>query len=395
MNIETKIYDYIKNYFTPEDKAVLRHYYFDSYDKDDTSLSDVEYQKLSKLCKTLIQSPLSDKYRIEVGPSCSFLINKIVENYIDDTTLVLTTEQEHSSVKTALSNVKNCLVLNVKDLYQEITYIQILKNYKQSKCNKVLLLMAGTMPGTFEVIKEEFFIKLRAKLTENHIPAMFILDDCQGCGFIFRDYNIFDGVLATGHVFIPGFDMGILFTKMNKKLGYYNKTGLKHLVEKINIILKTRDKALQFNELLSEYFKNEIDNFGFEKFNNQAPHRFAFKIENNTFTQKQYNDFIKYRIRLGDSDTYITNISIRLHEVMIQSPEKILFGLKQTKKLLKKIATAKELSINAAKANYSNKQIIDTNNALLFKYLDEFYCFNPTEAIAVKQILQNYSIKSR
>jgi hypothetical protein len=395
VNIETKIYDYIKNYFTPEDKAVLRHYYFDSYDKDDTSLADVEYQKLSKLCKTLIRSPLSDKYRIEVGPSCSFLINKIVENYIDDTTLVLTTEQEHSSVKTALSNVKNCLVLNVKDLYQEITYIQILKNYKQSKCNKVLLLMAGTMPGTFEVIKEEFFIKLRAKLTENRIPAIFILDDCQGCGFIFRDYNIFDGILATGHVFIPGFDMGILFTKMNKKLGYYNKTGLKHLVEKINIILKTRDKALQFNELLSEYFKNEIDNFGFEKFNNQAPHRFAFKIENNTFTQKQYDDFIKYRIRLGDSDTYITNISIRLHEVMIQSPEKILFGLKQTKKLLKKIATAKELSINAAKANYSNKQIIDTNNALLFKYLDEFYCFNPTEAIAVKQILQNYSIKSR
>lgn len=395
MDIEKQIYDYIDNYFTESEKSVLRHYYFNNYDVDDTVLMDSEYQKLTALCKALIKSPLSEKYRIEVGPSCRFLINKVCEAYIDDNTLVLTTEQEHSSVKSALKNVKHCLVLNVCDLYKENTLINILNTYKDTNCDKIFLLMAGTLPGTFEVINQEFFIELRNNLSKNNIPSIFILDDCQGCGFVFRDYNIFDGILATGHVFIPGFDMGIFFTKLDKKLGYYNKTGLKHLIEKISIILKTRDKAMQFNTLLSEYFKNELNNLGFEKFNNQAPHKFAFKLENTTFTQKQYDDLIKYKVRLGDSDTYITNISIRCHEMMIQSPEKVLTGLKQTKSLLKKIARTKELQPSVVNIEHSNKQVINTDSSISFEYLDDFYKFNPTDAIKVKQILQSYLVKSR
>lgn len=396
MDIEKQIYDYIDNYFTESEKSVLRHYYFNNYDVDDTVLMDSEYQKLTVLCKALIKSPLSEKYRIEVGPSCRFLINRVCETYIDDNTLVLTTEQEHSSVKSALKNVKHCLVINVNELYKKSTLTNILNTYKNTNSNKIVLLMAGTLPGTFEVIQQEFFIELRKNLNESNIPSIFILDDCQGCGFIFRDYTIFDGILATGHVFIPGFDMGIFFTKLDKKLGYYNKTGLKHLIEKISIILKTRDKAMQFNALLSEYFKNELNNFGFEKFNNQAPHKFAFKLENTTFTQKQYDDLIKYKVRLGDSDTYITNISIRCHEMMIQSPEKVIAGLKQTKGLLKKIARAKELQpISKTNSEHSNKQVINTDSSISFEYLDDFYKFNPIDAIKVKQILQNYLTKSR
>ena len=392
MQIENKIKSYIKNYFTDEEKSVLRHYYFDKYEADDTTLNDTEYQNLSKLCKALIQSPLSDKYRIEVGPSCRFLINRLVDTYIDDDTLVLTTEQEHSSVKNALKTVKNLMVLNVNTLYLHETYNKVLEEFKNKKCNKIFLLMAGTLPGTFEVIKQDFFISLKTILLENKIPNIFILDDCQGCGFIFRDYDIFDGILATGHVFIPGFDMGILFTKLNKRIGYYNKTGLKHLIEKINIILKHKDKALMFNDLLSEYFNYELNELGFEKFSNQALHKFAFKITNNTFTQKQYDDLIKYKVRVSDSHTPITNISIRCHEIMIQDPDKVIKGLELTKKLLKKIYRAKELGINKDTV-YSNEKIINENDQS-FQYLDDFYKFAPEAAEKVKQVLLQHTINN-
>lgn len=392
MQIEDKIKSYIKNYFTPEEKAILRNYYTDSYEADDTVVNDTEYQNLSKLCKVLIQSPLSDKYRIEVGPSCRYLINKLVNTYVDDTTLVLTTEQEHSSVKNALSTAKNLMILNVDSLYSHKIYDKVVEEFKNRKCNKIFLLMAGTLPGTFEVINQKFFTNLKATLLQNNIPNLFILDDCQGCGFIVRSYDLFDGILATGHVFIPGFDMGILFTKLNKKIGYFNKTGLKHLVEKINIILKHRDKALVFNSLLSEYFDNELNNLGFEKFNNQALHRFAFKITNNTFTQKQYDDLIKYKIRLSDSHTPITNISIRCHEMMIQDPDKVIKGLELTKKLLKKIYRAKELGINK-NTIYSNKKIINENDQS-FQYLDDFYKFTPEIAEKVKSILLQQSLNN-
>ncbi|MBR2247613.1 MAG: hypothetical protein IJ880_11455 [Bacilli bacterium] len=390
MQIEDKIKSYIKNYFTNEEKDILRNYYFDNYENDDVSLDDSEYQNLSKLCKTLIQSPLSDKYRIEVGPSCRYLINRLVNTYVDDTTLVLTTEQEHSSVKNALKEVKNLMVLNVDSLYLYETYDKVIKEFKNKKCDKVFLLMAGTLPGTFEVINQKFFTNLKATLLQNNIPSLFILDDCQGCGFIVRSYDLFDGILATGHVFIPGFDMGILFTKLNKKIGYFNKTGLKHLVEKISIILKHRDKALAFNDLLSEYFDYELNKLGFEKFNNQALHKFAFKITNNTFTQKQYDDLIKYKVRISDSHTPITNISIRCHEIMIQDPDKVIKGLELTKKLLKKIYRAKELGIDK-NIIYSNEKIINENDQS-FQYLDDFYKFTPDVAEKVKQVLLQQTI---
>lgn len=392
MQIENKIKSYIKNYFTDEEKSVLRHYYFDNYEVDDTALSDLEYQNLSKLCKTLIQSPLSDKYRIEVGPSCRYLINRLVDTYVDNKTLVLTTEQEHSSVKNALKTVKNLMVLNVDSLYLYETYNRVIEEFKNKKCDKVFLLMAGTLPGTFEVIKQKAFINLKATLLQNNIPSLFILDDCQGCGFITRDYDLFDGILATGHVFIPGFDMGILFTKLNKKIGYFNKTGLKHLIEKIKIILKHRDKALMFNSLLSEYFNYELNELGFEKFNNQALHKFAFKITDNTFTQKQYDELIKYKVRVSDSHTPITNISIRCHEIMIQDPDKVIKGLELTKKLLKKIYRAKELGINKDTV-YSNEKIINENDQS-FQYLDDFYKFAPEAAEKVKQILLQHTINN-
>lgn len=394
MQIEDKIKSYIKNYFTNEEKDILRNYYFDNYENDDVSLDDSEYQNLSKLCKTLIRSPLSDKYRIEVGPSCRYLINRLVNTYVDDNTLVLTTEQEHSSVKNALKEVKNLMVLNVDSLYLYETYDKVIKEFKNKKCDKVFLLMAGTLPGTFEVINQKFFTNLKATLLQNNIPSLFILDDCQGCGFIVRSYDLFDGILATGHVFIPGFDMGILFTKLNKKIGYFNKAGLKHLVEKISIILKHRDKALAFNDLLSEYFDYELNKLGFEKFNNQALHKFAFKITNNTFTQKQYDDLIKYKVRISDSHTPITNISIRCHEIMIQDPDKVIKGLELTKKLLKKIHRAKELGINK-NIIYSNEKIINENDQS-FQYLDDFYKFTPEIAEKVKQVLlQQTMINSR
>lgn len=385
MQIEDKITNYIKNYFTEEERSVLRAYYLDKYEIDDTTIADTEYQNLTKLCKTIIKSPISDKYRIEVGPSCSYLIHKLVDTYVDNSTLVLTTEQEHSSVKDALKTAKNILVLNVNDLYSHEICDKVVEEFKSRKCNKVFLLMAGTLPGTFEVIKQKAFTNLKATLLKNNIPNLFILDDCQGCGFIFRDYDLFDGILATGHVFIPGFDMGILFTKLNKKIGYFNKTGLKHLVEKINIILKHRDKALTFNNLLSEYFDNELTNLGFEKFNNQALHRFAFKITNNPFTQEQYDDLIKYKVRVSDSHTPITNISIRCHEIMIQDPDKVIKGLELTKKLLKKIYRVKELGMNKD-IIYSNEKIINENDQS-FQYLDDFYKFTPEVAEKVKQVL--------
>jgi hypothetical protein len=101
-------------------------------------------------------------------------------------------------------------------------------------------------------------------------------------------------------------------------------------------------------------------------------------------------------VKISDSDTYITNISIRCHEMMIQTPEKMLTGLKQTKTLLKKIARSKELHPDLD-LTFSNEKIIDTGNMQEFDYLDDFYKFTPEEAVLVKQrlIQQCYFMRAR
>lgn len=380
MNTTQELISFLANFYSDSEKDILYNNECHNYCQDDCKITDLEYYNLAQLYNNLLSDELKEKYRIELGPTCTFLINELFKRYVTDNTFVLTTEQEHPAVKACLTT-KSVYILLVDDIKKKDVITQIINTYKNSKCTNFFLMMSGVIPGTEEIIDEMFFKKLKHALTQENIPHILALDDCQGIFMNKRDYSPFDCVLGTAHVLVKdNYDLGILFTKLKHKIGYINKAGLKNFYNKLNIVLQHKEKALQFNDIMQNFFKDIIDGDSISIGNNLAKQHFVLHTNGLKFYQKYAEEFYKTN-NICFSELNLKNglIRIRYHEAICFNPEKYVNDLMKFKQFLMKLQRFRDLRI------YSN-----FNNDINIKY--DFIEKNPNKQIG--QINQNQRVSS-
>jgi len=391
---EAKIYQYLSNYFTSNELQIMKKYYIHDYNHDDTFFNDPEYLQLTKLYKSLLNIADEGKYRIEVDESGRALIKKLFERYVTTDTLVITTVEEHFSVTNEINklNPKNVFKICIggEEHLSNKLIEEILAKYNSSNCKNIFIFLPGVVPGFSIVLNQTLLCNIKTALIKNNIPHIFVLDDCQGILNIKRDYDIFDAILISTHVLFLGFDMGILFTKLNKKIGFVNKTGLKRFAEKLEILSNHRDKANQFNTLLTEYF-NPILNDSFVKKIDTAPQYFTLTL-NNIKNQAKYTKelYTKYRITINEVNAPVSWLRIRLHEALIQNPNHFLEGLRKTTQILNKLEMQKNLISENQNKIEQYFEYNDLDIKEIYDMENEFYNFKtPQEIIQAKHIIMS------
>jgi stress-induced morphogen len=404
MKIEDKITDYITNYFTPSELNVMKKSYIHQYTQDDTTINDPEYLQLVDLYSRLLE--ITDRrYRIEVDESCRKLIRKVFNTYISKDTFIITTVENHTSIQDLLSVIDNKKIYRIcvganeqesKDLYNNI-----LKKYRESGCNNVFVLIPGVVPGFSTVFDQNIIYNMKVILDKLEIPNIFVLDDCQGAFFNKRDYSIYDMIFLTAHTIFLGFNMGILLTKLKEKIGYINKTGLKRFGEKLEILIKHKDKALQFNSLMNEYFESEFGDIC-KKSNTNTQQYFVTNLNNIKIPRKYIDELeSKYLFMFNEANVEISWFRIRYQEAIIQKPERFLEGLKKTKKVFKALNRYKDLKEEMELTTEQVHRSIDTLVEDNFEIENAFYEYKDKNIIEqakfviTSRILEAYKARSR
>lgn len=352
-----EIKDYIDNFYETDDLLKLAKCVSINLNND-TNRSDLFYVAIcNKILDLLKNSHLRDKYRIEIDVRCASLIEKLFKTYVKPDTFVITSSHDHDATTSRLGGNKRYIVnlFRLQDKQERSkVFEEIITAFKESKCTNVFCIMVGTTPQSAVMIDQVFFIELKNKLIRNNIPHLMFLDDCQGLLMIERNYEIFDGFLATGHVLSCLFpNVGLLFTKLSQRIGYINKQTLFDIYDKLKIIDKYKDKALDFNRLISKYFESTLKEVGFTKYDNEVPHQFAVALPNTKVIKKLDYDFLPYGIRFNSIDTSDNFVRIRYFEAIVLDSDFFVEGLSKLKKSLNHLSKRKEMGIN--NIEYSNE----------------------------------------
>ena len=308
-----EIKDYIDNFYETDDLIRLAKN-TPIFIENDTTKSDLAYQAVcNKILDLLQNSHLRDKYRIEIDVRCTNLIQKLFKTYVNNDTFIITSSHDHEATTDMLGNNKRYIInlFRLQDKQERIKiFEEIISAYKESGCKNVFCIMVGTTPQSAVVIDQAFFIELKHKLINNGVPHLMFLDDCQG------------------HVLSCLFpSVGLLFTKLPHQIGYINKQTLINIFDKLEIIDKYKDKALGFNEVLSNYFESILKDTGFKKYKNEAPHQFSMALPDTTVSKKQDVDYLPYRIRFNPIDTHDNFVRIRYFEAIVLDSNFFVAGL--------------------------------------------------------------------
>ena len=207
---------------------------------------EMEYFKLMPFCNLC-----PGKNHLTFNTCCSNFIRELFYKYVDDDTLVISSDCEHPTVKECLKNCKNTLILSQHNDIRRFNLNKIANsiiNYK-----KIFVYIIGMRNDTGEITPQSFMLALKDLLnTKEHI---IVLDDVQGMFFIPRDYSIYDYVLGTGHVAVPNFDLGIMISKKPYP-GINAINWAKAYLEVLKIVLKRLKKLYLFRNYCNEYFKS-------------------------------------------------------------------------------------------------------------------------------------------
>lgn len=240
------------------------------------------------------------------------LIDKLFDYYVDNDTLVITTELEHNAVKANIKKCANVLTINTDEfnsiIHGDFHIINaILDNAKQF--NKCFVYIIGMQNAYMIATPNEFFIKLKNALVQNDIDHILCIDAVQEFFLTPRDYRIFDYVIGTAHATISNHNLGFLVRK--KQVKSFNDNALiddLHLfLLQLDILFKRKRKIYNFKQLISDYFKKTFSGKYVQL--NSVDYAFSCKIDCNlTFDEYQYLESIiarKYDISLSPFPGYI------------------------------------------------------------------------------------------
>lgn len=355
MDTEKDILNFINSYFSDNELRIIKQMPINR-GNNNTITNYNDYNKVSEFFfKIFNLNP--DHWDLQTDESGSDIIDKLIKEFCKNGTMFCKTRESYGDVIYNLNNSDNVFLYVLQNVYNNSDYIgknysqwvkNIIDNFYQSKSKKLFILLPRMIPGFGYILPKDFFILLKKELNAHNIEHIIILDDCQA-GFYIQDqidYELFDGFFTTAHLYFPGLSGALLFIK-NKKIAYKDLKFLQELKPKMEILYKNRYKAIQFNNLLTNYF-SDVNSDNMSLCNNDIFPKHQFIIHcNNVKPIPKYcrNLFSNYMIRMFEADIPTKWIRIRFEEALIQDPHKFLDGLKLCKKYMQLLDRQKSFSI--------------------------------------------------
>ena len=297
-------------------------------------VSDEEFKKLAQ--QYFDRMPFcnisADDRVLSFDESGTAFIDAIFKKEVDDDTLVISTNYEHSSVQKQLSVTKNKMLLTSDGDIRAYNIAPIVNEAKKYK--KVFVYIIGTQLSTGEITPQLFYERLKEEFDKNGIQHKIMIDDVHGMFIVPRDYRIFDYILYTAHSLVTEYDMGILVSKeyvSGKKAYNWGKEYL----EKLDIVFAKKRKMLQFKNTMIQYFSEYLSHMDlFRLFTFTSDHIFAVETTGINWTKEQWEKLDSYKIRVSEHPMLKNWIRIRYQEFSRLTPDKAVEGLHYLCKLL-------------------------------------------------------------
>lgn len=221
------------------------------YDQSVLDTSEVKSVNLDKLKADIINEIPSinkDGFTLRTSECATNLIEQLFNHYVDESTLVLTTNWEHPSVCECINKCKNVRKIDItKPAVNAIELYHECQKYKSVFCYTIGIannFLYETSQATLHIV--------RNVLNQLSKPSIFILDDCQGFLIRTRDWSMFDYVVTTSHAFMP-MDLGVVFCK-SPFSGFGNSDIQDSYLHKITQIKNRLPRIFLFNSCIQEFF---------------------------------------------------------------------------------------------------------------------------------------------
>ena len=228
--------------------------------------SFVERQQIDAICANeySVSENLDDWLRLEakfkslffVDPSYKVgfanyerdLIAQLFDLYVDDSTLVVTTDHEHETVKQHLAKCKNVHYINLKQLRLNFeSEIQRLVSALNSYRRVFVYIIHVSNDGLYTT---PYFLHQRLfDLTLNK-QRILVLDDAQGMYLTRANYSLFDYVLSTAHAFTTPYLLGIVLKKRDDNVGVRDSRALTNYLTLLTSALSRVDKIFMLQQVL-------------------------------------------------------------------------------------------------------------------------------------------------
>lgn len=212
--------------------------------KNSLDINENEYSELTKQLSNMLIMPMD--YTLTIDTCATDLINYLFSKYVDDETLVICTSSEHPSVKENLKKCKNVQYIVRQNLLQPI---ENLYSYP-----KVFMYFIGTSVGDGQYTGNSLVYNIKKELQSKGIKTKIVLDAVQELFFIPRDYSLYDYVIGTAHAIIPGYDMGMLWSKSVECTGVHNCIWLSDFLQKVQILLKRKQLLFYLLNIMESHF---------------------------------------------------------------------------------------------------------------------------------------------
>lgn len=286
---------------------------------------DIKYEVLCKDFFSLLLSSnvdsLNRKLTLEV--SATFFIDALFKNEVDDDTLVIYSNNEHTNVQKNIKNCKNTLELNFYNEIQRVKLNRVEEALKKFK--KVFVYIIGVQISTGEVTPQNFFIQLKALLDKNNCEYKLTLDDVHGMFLVPRDYLIFDYVLNTAHALIKNFDMGILISK-DGKYGNRAVNWLEIYLNVLKVILRRKEKLNLWRVIAQQYLGRYLLFPESSFFTCTVDHIASIKLGRIFFTEDMKEHLATYKVKI-ETDGFSPTILRLRGQHYIKDPDDLYKGL--------------------------------------------------------------------
>lgn len=191
---------------------------------------------------------LDNSYHVAVKPYERNLINQLFKKYVDDDTLVITTNREHPTVENQLDliNPKRVYYIDIvklnEDYESEVNRLnQAIRNSTYKKFFVYIIHLTNEGIYATPVI---FHKALKSMLCDK--PHKMVLDCAQSLYLMWADYSLFDYILTTSHAVAQPYSMGIVIKKEDDDIGIKDAYILGLYREMLSIVLRRVDKMMQF-----------------------------------------------------------------------------------------------------------------------------------------------------
>lgn len=189
--------------------------------------------------------------------SATRLINKLFKHYVGPDTLVISSRNEHPSVRKNLDKSKNTYLLHnstsLDSMYDDILSIEEILQTR--KFSNIFIYIIGTRVDTGLSTPLEIYELIKKMALQYNKNVIVVIDAVQEIFMWNRDYSMFDYIIGTGHAYVKKYDLGIMITKKGLlEFGNKNYKWGNGYLKRLHILFKRKDKLFMFNDVLSRFF---------------------------------------------------------------------------------------------------------------------------------------------